>query len=118
ACLRQVAPPLADPLGLRGPPSEPPRAIVASSPPLTPDAAPNATPNGASEAWPVAAPDAAAAASPPETAGPPVGSIESMERAMIERALKDARFNKSKAARLLGLTRTQLYVRLRRYGLE
>ncbi|HXJ70882.1 MAG TPA: helix-turn-helix domain-containing protein, partial [Verrucomicrobiae bacterium] len=26
--------------------------------------------------------------------------------------------NKSKAARALGLTRTQLYVRLRRHGLE
>jgi transcriptional regulator with GAF, ATPase, and Fis domain len=46
------------------------------------------------------------------------GAIQSMERSMIERALRDARFNKSKAARLLGITRTQLYVRLRRYGLE
>jgi transcriptional regulator with GAF, ATPase, and Fis domain len=46
------------------------------------------------------------------------GAIQSMERAMIERALLDARFNKSKAARQLGITRTQLYVRLRRYGLE
>ena len=41
-----------------------------------------------------------------------------MERAMIEEALKEARFNKSKAAKKLGLTRTQLYVRLRRHGLE
>jgi transcriptional regulator of acetoin/glycerol metabolism len=37
---------------------------------------------------------------------------------MVERALKDARYNKSKAARALGLTRTQFYVRLRRHGLE
>jgi transcriptional regulator with PAS, ATPase and Fis domain len=44
--------------------------------------------------------------------------IQSMERAMIERALRDTRYNKSKAARQLGLTRTQLYVRLKRYGLE
>jgi transcriptional regulator with GAF, ATPase, and Fis domain len=51
-------------------------------------------------------------------APPHPGAIQSMERAMIERALHDSRFNKSKAARLLGLTRTQLYVRLRRYGLE
>jgi DNA-binding NtrC family response regulator len=41
-----------------------------------------------------------------------------MERAAIERALLDARHNKSKAARILGLTRTQLYVRLRKYGME
>jgi transcriptional regulator with GAF, ATPase, and Fis domain len=49
---------------------------------------------------------------------PANGAIQSMERALIERALRDSRFNKSKAARLLGITRTQLYVRLRRYGLE
>jgi DNA-binding NtrC family response regulator len=41
-----------------------------------------------------------------------------MERKMIEDALESARFNKSKAAKALGLTRQQLYVRLRKYGLE
>jgi DNA-binding NtrC family response regulator len=41
-----------------------------------------------------------------------------MERAMIEQALQTARFNKSKAAAALGLTRAQLYVRMKRYGLE
>ena len=41
-----------------------------------------------------------------------------MERAMIEPALQRARFNKSKAAKELGLTRHQLYVRMRRYGFE
>jgi transcriptional regulator of acetoin/glycerol metabolism len=41
-----------------------------------------------------------------------------MERAAIEKALLDAKHNKSKAARLLGLTRTQLYVRLRKHGLD
>jgi transcriptional regulator with PAS, ATPase and Fis domain len=40
-----------------------------------------------------------------------------MERAMIERALATARFNKSKAARAVGLTRHQLYVRMRKHGL-
>ena len=35
---------------------------------------------------------------------------------MIEQALQEARFNKSKAAKALGLTRAQLYVRMRRYG--
>ena len=44
--------------------------------------------------------------------------LKSMERTAIEKALVDAKYNKSKAAKLLGLTRTQLYVRLRKYGLE
>ena len=54
----------------------------------------------------------------PPPAAPPAGDLQSVERSMIEQALKDARFNKSKAAKQLGLTRTQLYVRLRRHGLE
>jgi transcriptional regulator with GAF, ATPase, and Fis domain len=41
-----------------------------------------------------------------------------MERTLIEQALQNARFNKSKAAKELGMTRAQLYVRMRRYGLE
>jgi DNA-binding NtrC family response regulator len=41
-----------------------------------------------------------------------------MERAMIEQALQNARFNKSKAAKTLGLTRHQLYIRMRKYGFE
>jgi transcriptional regulator with GAF, ATPase, and Fis domain len=44
--------------------------------------------------------------------------LERVEREMVEQALKDARWNKAKAARALGFTRTQLYVRLRRYRLE
>jgi len=44
--------------------------------------------------------------------------LKAMERTAIESALRDARYNKSKAARLLGLTRTQLYVRMRKYGLD
>jgi DNA-binding NtrC family response regulator len=64
---------------------------------------------------PPAPPPSPAAAEPEPGAG---GSISSVEKSMIEQALKDARFNKSKAARQLGLTRTQLYVRLKRYGLE
>jgi two-component system, NtrC family, response regulator AtoC len=42
--------------------------------------------------------------------------LQSMERAMIEQALHRARFNKSRAAKSIGLTRHQLYVRLRKYG--
>jgi two-component system response regulator PilR (NtrC family) len=45
-------------------------------------------------------------------------NIHTVEREMIERALQNSRFNKSKAAKTLGLTRQQLYVRMRRYGLE
>jgi transcriptional regulator with PAS, ATPase and Fis domain len=41
-----------------------------------------------------------------------------VEKGTIERALQQTGWNKSKAARHLGLTRTQLYGRLRRYGLE
>jgi two-component system response regulator AtoC len=46
------------------------------------------------------------------------GGLQPMERVMIEQALQSARFNKSKAAKVLGLTRQQLYVRLRKYGLD
>ena len=40
-----------------------------------------------------------------------------LERAAIERALQEARQNKSHASKMLGLTRKQLYVRLRQHGL-
>jgi transcriptional regulator with GAF, ATPase, and Fis domain len=46
------------------------------------------------------------------------GDLQSMERTMIADALQQARFNKSKAAKALGLTRHQLYLRLQKYGLE
>jgi len=41
-----------------------------------------------------------------------------LERAAIERALQEARQNKSHAAKMLGLTRKQLYVRLRQHGMH
>jgi transcriptional regulator with PAS, ATPase and Fis domain len=41
-----------------------------------------------------------------------------VERRTIEQVLSEYDGNKSKAARRLGITRTQLYVRLRKYGLE
>jgi two-component system response regulator FlrC len=54
-----------------------------------------------------------------EAPGTPVATdLNSMERSAIEKALLDAKHNKSKAARVLGLTRTQLYVRLRKHGLD
>jgi transcriptional regulator with GAF, ATPase, and Fis domain len=50
---------------------------------------------------------------------PPGGvSLDELQRSLVERALRDARGNKSKAARLLGLSRAQLYSRLERYGLR
>ena len=60
---------------------------------------------------------AAAPTSPPSTVAS-ASDLHSIERAMVEHALKTARFNKSKAAKALGLTRQQLYVRMRRYGLD
>jgi DNA-binding NtrC family response regulator len=45
------------------------------------------------------------------------GELSHVERSIIERALRETGWNKSKAARRLGLTRTQLYGRLRRHGL-
>ena len=41
-----------------------------------------------------------------------------VERLTIEQVMRKTRGNKSKAARRLGLTRTQLYGRLRKYGLD
>jgi transcriptional regulator with GAF, ATPase, and Fis domain/putative methionine-R-sulfoxide reductase with GAF domain len=71
-----------------------------------------------------APPTAPVSAPPPEppaeraSATPSGRDLKSVERAMIEKALADARFNKSRAAKSLGLTRAQLYVRMRRHGLE
>jgi transcriptional regulator with GAF, ATPase, and Fis domain len=71
---------------------------------------------------------APAATTPPLAAGrippaapsqpSPAEELQSIERTMVEQALQNARFNKSKAAKALGLTRQQLYVRMRRYGLD
>ena len=44
-------------------------------------------------------------------------SLEDVERELVENALKDARNNKAQAARLLGITRAQLYSRLQKYGI-
>ena len=44
--------------------------------------------------------------------------LSSIERGTIQRVLAETNWNKSEAARRLGLTRTQLYVRLRRYRME
>jgi transcriptional regulator with GAF, ATPase, and Fis domain len=59
------------------------------------------------------------AAGPAPGAGPAQDAtgLKGIERATIVRALADAQQNKSLAAKRLGLTRKQLYVRLRQHGL-
>jgi transcriptional regulator with PAS, ATPase and Fis domain len=55
----------------------------------------------------------------PRLAAPSVTKdLQTVERRRIEQAMRDSDGNKSRAASRLGLTRTQLYVRLRRYNLE
>ena len=83
-------------------PMPPASAPLAPGPPGTPE--------------PVETPRTFAPAGP--RTAPAVPSIPSVERSLIEQALLACRFNKTAAARALGLTRTQLYVRLRRYGIE
>jgi DNA-binding NtrC family response regulator len=45
-------------------------------------------------------------------------SLEALERVLILQALERAAGNKSKAARLLGLTRRTLYSRMEKHGLR
>ncbi len=44
--------------------------------------------------------------------------LSTIEQQTIARALRDSRWNKTQAARRLGLTRTKLYFRIKKYGLE
>jgi two-component system NtrC family response regulator len=48
----------------------------------------------------------------------PGTDLGAVERQTIAQVMHETAGNKSKAARRLGITRTQLYVRLRKYGLE
>jgi two-component system response regulator AtoC len=66
---------------------------------------------------PESMPVATIPATPAEAVSPP-SDLMSAERAVIENALREARYNKSQTAKILGLSRAQLYVRLRRHGLE
>ncbi|HUK36178.1 MAG TPA: sigma 54-interacting transcriptional regulator, partial [Vicinamibacterales bacterium] len=52
------------------------------------------------------------------SAATPTTNLNTVERDTIAQVLRDCRWNKSKAAARLGLSRTQLYVRMRKYGLE
>jgi transcriptional regulator with GAF, ATPase, and Fis domain len=72
------------------------------------------------------APGAASPAAPAVPAATPAGGdfpahgvdLEAMERTLIEGALRRAGQNKSKAAKLLGLSRSKLYTRMERFGLS
>jgi two-component system NtrC family response regulator len=44
-------------------------------------------------------------------------NLEAIERSLVVKALAQARHNKTRAAKLLGLTRAQLYSRIEKYGL-
>ncbi|HEY7216402.1 MAG TPA: sigma 54-interacting transcriptional regulator [Thermoanaerobaculia bacterium] len=67
----------------------------------------------------VARPPAGAGAVAAPAAEFPAGGVElsAVERELLQKALAQARDNKSKAAKLLGLSRGQLYSLLRRHGL-
>jgi transcriptional regulator with GAF, ATPase, and Fis domain len=59
------------------------------------------------------------AAAPQETDLPAGGvDLDAIERSLVLKALERARNNKAQAAKLLGLTRSQLYSRLGKYGLD
>jgi DNA-binding NtrC family response regulator len=44
--------------------------------------------------------------------------LNEVERRTIEQVVRETQGNKSQAAKRLGITRTQLYGRLRKYGLD
>ena len=57
-----------------------------------------------------------------EASGKPPGAVSTdlstIERGTIAQVLGECRGNRTRAAKRLGLTRTQLYLRLQKYGLE
>jgi two-component system response regulator FlrC len=84
--------------------------ILADGGPVRPEHLPFSGP-------PTASPRAgeAPSATPPLPAGGV--NLEALERSLVEKALAQARHNKTRAAKLLGLTRSQLYSRIEKYGL-
>jgi DNA-binding NtrC family response regulator len=53
-----------------------------------------------------------------QTPASPSNNLTVVERETIARVLQETFYNKSIAANRLGLSRTQLYTRMRKYGLE
>jgi transcriptional regulator with GAF, ATPase, and Fis domain len=72
-----------------------------------------------SEHLPVTATRKAPSAGEASTAPLPAGGVnlDAIERSLVIKALAQARHNKTRAAKLLGLTRAQLYSRIEKYGL-
>jgi DNA-binding NtrC family response regulator len=54
----------------------------------------------------------------PQGAAAKTTDLNEVERQTIGHVMRETRGNKSRAAKRLGLTRTQLYGRLRKYGLD
>lgn len=69
---------------------------------------------------PVSAPGAAVAGPMPTPANLPDGGIEFslVEKSLLEQALRKAGGNRSRAARLLGMTRQTLLYRLKKFGID
>ncbi len=59
-----------------------------------------------------------AATAVPGAFAPDSTNVKVIERQLIEQVLRECQGNKSQAARRLGLTRKQLYVRLRQYDAQ
>jgi len=60
---------------------------------------------------------------PPAVPAPPVpedgaGMLRQLERAQVERVLEDTRYNMRKAAETLGISRSTLYEKAHRYGID
>lgn len=71
-----------------------------------------------SEHLPVTAPRHGSGGSDAPATFPAGGvNLEAIERSLVVKALSQARHNKTRAAKLLGLTRAQLYSRIEKYGL-
>jgi DNA-binding NtrC family response regulator len=70
------------------------------------------------EAGPITAGHLALHAAPLAPTAAATTDLRVAERQAIEKALRETDGNKAKTARRLGLTRTQLYVRLRKYEIE
>ena len=47
-----------------------------------------------------------------------ITNLDTLEKRAVERAMRDADGNKVRAAKQLGISRMQLYTRLRKFGFE
>jgi transcriptional regulator with GAF, ATPase, and Fis domain len=72
-----------------------------------------------SEHLPVSATRRTSSPGDPTSVALPVGGVnlDDLERSLVIKALTQARHNKTRAAKLLGITRAQLYSRIEKYGL-